>query len=194
MIKFIYSNNLKIFIIEVIIIEQKIILTNAEPDINSTGDQLASVVINRLGLMPRKKGSTEKMNQILIQLYERVKEATRVHNPSKAIITVEEMGMYAGITRQTMYDYIKRWLDLDFIIKISFVDEFHKVVIGYRLNGNTIEQAFEKVRTKITNNMDYTVKYIKELQKTLKNEKIRNSANKNALPKLKQDDESSIPA
>ena len=50
--------------------QQKIILTNVEPDINATADELANVVIWRLGLMPRKKGSTEKMNKVLIELYE----------------------------------------------------------------------------------------------------------------------------
>jgi hypothetical protein len=45
-------------------------------------------------------------------------------------------------------------------------------VIGYKLNGNTLEQAFEKTKAKINNNLQFTQKYILELQKTLKNEKI----------------------
>lgn len=161
------------------IAQQKIILTNSEPGLNADSIELAQIIIERLGLMPRKKGSTEKMNMVLIELYERAKEAARVHQPAKAIITVEEMGLYAGITRQTMYDYLRRWLELDFIIKTSYIDIYNKVVIGYKLNGNTIEQAFEKAKTKINNHLDLTAKYIREMQRTLKNEKIRSSASKN---------------
>jgi len=159
-------------------VKQKIILTNAEPELNARSDELAMVIIQRLGLMPRKKGSTEKMNQVLIELYERAKEATRVHRPAKAIMTVEEMGSFAGITRQTMYDYLKRWLELDFIIKTSYIDQDNRVVIGYKLNGNTLEQGFDKARTRINNNLDLTAKYLRELQRTLKNEKISSSAQK----------------
>jgi len=152
--------------------QQKIILTNIEPDINANSEQQAQVLIHRLGLMPRKKGSTERMNRVLIELYERAKDANRHKNPTKSIMTVEDMAYHAGITRQTMYDYLKRWLALDLINKTSFIDENHKVVIGYKLNGNTLEQAYEKARARINNNLDFTAKYIRELQKTLKNEKI----------------------
>ncbi len=152
--------------------KNKIILTNAEPDINADSDEIADVLIQRLGLMPRKKGSTEKMNKVLIELYERAKEASRNKNPTKSVMTVEEMAFFAGITRQTMYDYIKRWINLDLIIKISYINENQKVIIGYKLNGNTLEQVFEKSRARINNHLDLTLKYIRELQKTLKNEKI----------------------
>lgn len=156
----------------IIFAAQKIILADTEPDINAGSLDLAQVVIERLGLMPRKRGSTEKMNRVLVELYERAKEASRQKDPTKSIMTVEEMAYFAGITRQTMYDYLKRWLLLDLIQKTSFIGENHKVVIGYRLNGPTLEAAFEKARTRITNNLDYTFRYIKELQRILKNEKI----------------------
>ena len=162
----------------VIFTQNKIILTNFEPDINANSDELASVLIQRLGLMPRKKGSTEQMNKVLIELYERAKEAARFKNPTKSIMTVEDMAYFAGITRQTMYDYLKRWLELDLIIKTSYIDENHKVVIGYKLNGNTLEQAFEKARARINNNLDFTLKYIRELQKVIKNEKISQAQKK----------------
>lgn len=155
--------------------EQKIILNNAEPDLSANSEELASVLIQRMGLMPRKKGSTERMNKVLIELYERTKEASRHKNPTKAIMTVEDMAYFAGITRQTMYDYLKRWLTLDMIIKTSYIDQDHRVVIGYKLNGNTLEQAFEKARARINNNLDLSMKYIRELQKILKNEKISQS-------------------
>jgi len=152
--------------------QQKIILTNIEPDINATADELANVVIWRLGLMPRKKGSTEKMNKVLIELYERAKQASKQKQQTKAIMTVEDMAMFAGITRQTMYDYIKRWLDLDLITKTSYIGLDNKVVVGYKLNGSTLETTFDKAKMRISNHLDLTKKYILELQKQLKNEKI----------------------
>ena len=150
----------------------KIILTEIEPNINADSEELSKVIVSRVGLTPRKVGSTENMYQVLIQIYEKSKIAYKEKKPSKAIITVEEMAAFAGITRQTMYDYLKRWLMLNLIIKTSYVDRDNKVVIGYKLNGNTLESGFEKVRTKINNNLEFTLKYVKELQKVLKNEKI----------------------
>ncbi len=150
----------------------KIILTDIEPGINPSSDELANVVVTRLGLMPRKKGSTEKMNMVLVELYERAKKAYREKKPTEAVMTVEEMALLAGITRQTMYDYLKRWLAIDFIAKTSFIGRENKVVVGYKLNGNTLENAFEKAKAKINSNLDFTLKYILELQKTVKNEKI----------------------
>jgi len=75
-----------------------------------------------------------------------------------------------------MYDYLKRWLAIDFIVKSSFVDRENKVVVGYKLNGNTLENAFEKAKARILTNLDFTLKYILELQKTIKNEKISSSS------------------
>ena len=155
--------------------ENKIILTGKEPDINAGSEELAGVIIERLGLMPRKKGSTDKMHNVLIELYERAKEGSQRKMPNKAIMTVEEMGFFAGITRQTMYDYLKRWLDLELITKVSYIDMNNNVVIGYRLNGNTLEQAFEKAKVKINNNLELTSKYIRELQRIRKNEKIKDN-------------------
>ncbi|MFW6383533.1 MAG: hypothetical protein ACOCZQ_02720 [Nanoarchaeota archaeon] len=159
----------------IIFTENKIILTGREPDINAGSTELASILIERLGLMPRKKGSTEKMYNVLIELYERAKEASKRKMPNKTIMTVEEMGFFAGITRQTMYDYLKRWIELELVNKVSYIDQDNNVVIGYRLNGNTLEQAFEKTKARINNNLELTGKYIKELQRVLKNEKIRES-------------------
>ncbi|RLE39631.1 hypothetical protein DRJ17_00345 [Candidatus Woesearchaeota archaeon] len=156
----------------------KIILQDHEPDLNSNSEELANVIINRIGLMPRKKGSTEQMNRVLVELYERAKEASRERQPEKAVITVEEMAFFAGITRQTMYDYLKRWIDLDLIKKTSYIKD-SKVIIGYKLNGNTLESAFEKTAIKIRNNTEKTAKLILELQKLLKNEKISKSQRQN---------------
>ncbi|MFA6889211.1 MAG: hypothetical protein WC254_06975 [Candidatus Woesearchaeota archaeon] len=148
------------------------ILRHSEPTMNPSSDELASVIIQRLGLMPRKKGSTEKMHRILVELYEKAKVASKEKNPMAALMTVEEMAIHAGISRQTMYDYIKRWIDIDFIAKTSYIGPEQKVIIGYKLNGPTLESAFDKARTRFNNNIDVTAKYIGELQRILKNEKI----------------------
>ena len=153
----------------------KIILQPKEPGMNPSSEELASVVLERIGLLPRKTGSTDKMHNTLLELYERTKRANREKKPEEAVMTVEEMGYFAGITRQTMYDYLRRWLDLNLITKTSYIDQNNKVVIGYKLNGNTLEQAFEKARARINNNLELTLKYIRELQKTVKNEKISQS-------------------
>ena len=156
----------------------KIILTNIEPGLNADSSEMANVVIQRIGLMPRKKGSTEKMHRVLIDMYERAKLATREKDPKQAIMTVENMGVSVGITRQTMYEYLRRWLELDLIIKTSYIDEWNKVVIGYKLNGTTIEQAFERAKKKVHKHLDETSKYVVEMQKLLKNEKISDAANR----------------
>lgn len=148
------------------------ILRHAEPTMNPSSDELANIIIHRMGLMPRKKGSTEKMHRVLLELYEKAKVASRDKTPTAAIITVEEMALHAGISRQTMYDYIKRWVDTEFITKTSYISLDQKVVVGYKLNGPTLESAFEKTRTRVHNNLDLTAKYVQELQRIVKNEKI----------------------
>lgn len=153
--------------------ERKIVLTNVEPgSINPNSEELSKVIINRIGLVPRKKGSTDQMYKAFLLLYERMKQSNQEKKPEIAVVTVEDMGNAAGITRQTMYDYLGRWLDLDLMVKTSYIVE-GKVVIGYKLNGNTLENAFEKAMVKVKNNMDLTLKYVQELQRTIKNEKLR---------------------
>ena len=114
------------------------------------------------------------MYRVLIELYERMKLSNKNKKPELAVLTVEEMGNVAGITRQTMYDYIKRWIDLDLIAKTTYIYE-RKVIIGYKLNGATLENAFDKASVKVKNHMDMTLKYVKELQNTVKKEKISES-------------------
>ncbi|MBN2566544.1 hypothetical protein JXB02_00490 [Candidatus Woesearchaeota archaeon] len=150
----------------------KIILTDIEPGMGPDSTELANVIIARIGLSPRKKGSTEEMWRPLVELYERAKRAYREKKPSLGVMTVEEMGIAAGISRQTMYEYLRRWLDLGLIVKTSYIGIDEKVVIGYRLNGATLEAAFEKAAQAVRDNLETTQKYVKEIQKTLKNEKI----------------------
>jgi len=157
---------------------KKIILTDIEPEFNINSDELAKIVTARLGLLPRKRGSNDKMHKILLELYERTKKATKEKDLKLAVMTVEDMAFFAGISKQTMYDYINRWLDIDLIIKISFIDSNNKKVIGYRLNGSNLEEAFMKVEKVIKKNLNLTSKYISELQRIIKNEKIKESMKK----------------
>lgn len=150
----------------------KIILKDTELSLHPDCEEMASVILDRMGLEPRKKGATDKFHKVLGQLYEKTKEATRTKNPESAVMTVEEMAMYAGITKQTMYEYLKRWLNLNFIVKTSYIKDA-KVIIGYKLNGNTLESAFEKSMQRINNSLETTAKYIQEYQRILKNEKIK---------------------
>ena len=71
-----------------------------------------------------------------------------------------------------MYEYLRRWLALDLISKTSYIDNNNKVIVGYKLSGSTLETAFEKARAKINGNLNITLRFIHELQKTIKNEKI----------------------
>lgn len=152
---------------------EKIILSDVMPiSTNPDSDELSKTIIKRIGLMPRKKGSTDSMHKVLTHIYERMKKSNQNKRPEQAIMTVEEMGNCANITRQTMYEYLSRWTEIDLIIKTSYIWE-GKVIIGYKLNGNTLEAAFERAFVKIKNNMDLTLKYVKELQKNLKNEKLK---------------------
>lgn len=157
---------------------EKIILTDVEPGMNPNSDELARVIVDRLGLNPRKENSTKDMYRTFLEFYERAKQAAQQKNPEVAVITVEEMAIYARISRQTMYDYLRRWTHLNLIIKTSYIKD-GKVIIGYKLNGSTLENAFEKARVKIQNNLDLTQKYVSELQRVLKNEKISKSQRSN---------------
>ncbi|MBD3204031.1 hypothetical protein GF327_07050 [Candidatus Woesearchaeota archaeon] len=152
--------------------KRRIILATTEPgspDPNSA--ELAKVIMSRVGLNPRKRNSTKDMYKVLIELYERTKQANKEKKPELSVMTVEEMGIAAGITRQTMYEYLNRWLDLNLIEKTSYIYQGN-VIIGYKLNGNTLEQAFDKAAVKVKNNFETTLKYVKKLQKALKNEKL----------------------
>lgn len=166
----------------------KIVLTNVEPGMNPSADELAMTVLSRIGLMPRKSGSTEKMHNVLLELYERSKVANREKKPEAAVITVEEMAVHAGITRQTMYDYLGRWLDLNLITKTSYIKE-GKVIIGYKLNGTTLETAFERAVQQVSSHLASTQKYIQELQKMVKNAKISQSQKINQLPDAEENSE-----
>ena len=157
---------------------EKIVLTNIEPNLTATSEDLAQIVLERIGLQPRKKNATQAMHRAFIEFYERAKKATAQKDPKLAVMSVDDMAMYAKISKQTMYEYLGRWLELGIIQKVTFVGEDTKVVIGYKLSGSTIEESFTKVRSRIEKNLNVTQKLIQDLQKALKNEKISASMKK----------------
>ena len=57
-------------------------LTHSEPNsVNPDSKELSNVIITRMGLSPRKIGSTDKMYRVLIELYERIKLANKEKKP-----------------------------------------------------------------------------------------------------------------
>ncbi len=151
----------------------KIQLEQKENAENSVHD-LSKTLLARFGLVPRKKDGSAQMHKLLLELYERKKTANKDKKPELAVVPVEEMGMHAGIKRQTMYDYLHRWLDLQILKKTSFVSD-GKVIIGYELNGNNLEGAFRKAETTIKNHLEHSFKLIEELQNEIKKEKLRSN-------------------
>lgn len=156
----------------------KIILSQIEPK-SSDSTALAQCIIQRIGLMPRKKGSTENMHRTFIEFYERTKKATAQKDPKLAVLTVDEMAIFAKISRQTMYEYLQRWLATGLIQKVSYIGSENKVTIGYKLAGNSLEESFSKMKTIVQKNLNRSEELISQLQKTLKNEKISASRKKN---------------
>ena len=149
------------------------LLGHAEP-INQESEELARVLIARFGLSPRKKDGNAQLHKLLLELYERKKLANREKKPEASVMPVEEMALHAGIKRQTMYDYLRRWLDLQILKKTSFVSS-GKVVIGYELNGTNLEGAFRKAEATLKGHLDASFRIIEQLQNEIKKEKLRSS-------------------
>ncbi len=139
-------------------------------------DEMARILLARFGLLPRKKDGSAKMHSLLLELYERKKQANKEKKPEIAVMPVEEMGLFAGIKRQTMYDYLHRWLNLGILKKTSFVSE-GKVVIGYELNGNNLEGAFRKAESTVKSHLEDSFRLLGELQNQIKKEKISSAIN-----------------
>jgi len=148
-------------------------LEQREPLSNNV-DELATVLLARFGLLPRKRDSQATIQRVLLELVEKKKTALRDKQPELAIMTVEDMGHFASIARQTMYDYLSRWLDLNILKKASFVAS-GKVVIGYELNGPTLEAAFRKAETVVKNHFDASFILIEELGREIKKRKLSES-------------------
>jgi len=150
----------------------KIELDTVEPVDTASSDELAKIILARLGLMPKKKDALAKFHHLLLELYERKKIANRDRKPELAVMTVEEMGIHAGIKRQTMYDYLNRWLALNILKKTSFVSD-GKIITGYELNGSNLEAAFHKAEYVIQNHMSTTSDIVKTFQSEVKRDKLK---------------------
>jgi hypothetical protein len=144
----------------------KIQLEHRESPDQAVPEDIAKTLLARFGLLPRKKDGNAQMHKLLLELSERKKAANRDKKPELAVMPVEDMGTFAGIKRQTMYEYLHRWLDLNILKKTSFVNS-GKVVIGYELNGTNLEGAFRK------KHLDDSFKLIELLQSEIKKEKLR---------------------
>jgi len=142
--------------------------------VGNSPDELARVLLSRFGLLPRKKDGSAQLHTLLLELYERKKQANREKRPETAVMPVEEMALHAGIKRQTMYDYLRRWLDLNVLKKTSFVSG-GKVVIGYELNGTNLESAFRKAESTLKGHLDASFRIVEKLQNEIKKEKLRAS-------------------
>lgn len=141
---------------------------------DATSEDVAKTVLARFGLLPRKKDAQATMHTLLLELSERKKASNREKRPELAVMSVEDMGVFASIARQTMYEYLGRWLDLAILRKTSFVNN-GKVVIGYELNGPTIEAAFKKAEQTISNHVQETLEVVRRLQQEVKREKLKKS-------------------
>ncbi len=156
----------------------KIQLEHKETLENPSTEEMAKVLLTRFGLIPRKKDGNAQMHSLLMELYERKKISNRDKKPEAAVMPVEEMGKFAGIKRQTMYEYLHRWLDLNILKKTSFVCD-GKVVIGYELNGTNLEGAFRKAESIIKGHLEDSFKIVEQLQNEIKKEKISSTITSN---------------
>lgn len=168
----------------------KVMLEHSEALPDASTEEIARTLLARFGLLPRKKDGSAQMHKLLLELYERKKQANREKKPELAVMPVEHMGVFAGIKRQTMYEYLHRWLDLDILKKTSFVAN-GKVVIGYELNGANLEGAFRKAETRIKNHLEESFKLIEKLQNEIKKEKISASISESRTTAERQDQQCS---
>lgn len=168
-------------------IDLKIQLEHAEALPDASVEELSRTLLARFGLLPRKKDGNAAMHKLLLELYEKKKLANRDRSPEKAVIPVEMMGNVAGIKRQTMYEYLHRWLDLGILKKTSFVSD-GKVVVGYELNGANLEGAFRKAEASIRNHLDTSLRIVDTLQNEIKREKIRQGMKPEEPAELVSDD------
>lgn len=150
----------------------KIQLEHAEPNDQANINELSRVLLSRFGLLPRKKDGAAKLHKLLLELSERKKQANKEKKPETAVVPVETMALLSGIKRQTMYEYLHRWLDLNILKKTSFVSN-GKVVIGYELNGPSMESSFRKAEQTIKNHLETSFKILEQLQGEIKRQKLK---------------------
>ncbi len=150
----------------------KIELKHMNPGPGADSEELSKVVLARFGLIPRKKDAKAGFHRLILELYERKKLSNKEKKPELAVMTVEEMGIFAGIKRQTVYDYLKRWLMLQVLKKTTFVQN-GAVTTGYELNGSNLENTFRKAEVIINGHVEQSIEMVKELQSEVKKEKLK---------------------
>jgi hypothetical protein len=118
---------------------------------DDTSDEILKTILKRMGLAPSKVDAIGDFNRLFKELYERKKFA--IKDPKNSVMSVDEMSIYAGIKRQTMYDYLNRWLEIRFLKKtcIGFNEK-----IGYELSGASLEASFQKVQDYFQKEMNLT--------------------------------------
>lgn len=139
---------------------------------NSNSQELTRCVLSRFGLLPRKNGAKIKIEELILELYERKKKAYKEKKGDFAVMTVEEMATYAKVSRQTMYDYLYRFLQINILKKTSYMKN-NKIVTGYELSGNNLENSFSKAISIIQEQLETSIEYVKLLQNEIKKEKLR---------------------
>ncbi len=171
----------------------KIQLEHNELSDEETPEHIARTLLARFGLLPRKKDGAAALHILLLELYERKKKANRERQPQAAVMPVEHMAAFAEISRQTMYEYLHRWIDLAILKKTTFVAD-GKVTIGYELNGQNIEGAFRKAEVTIKNHLEYSFKLIDLLQREIKKEKIIETLTTSKKEEYPMQQDSALPA
>lgn len=150
----------------------KIELKYMNPGQGADSEELSKVILARFGLIPRKKDAKAGFHKLLLELYQRKKNANNEKKPELSVMSVEEMGAHSGIKRQTMYDYLRRWLSLQIVKKTTLVNS-GVVITGYELNGQNLENAFRKAEAIIHDHVGKSIEIVKELQNEVKKDKLR---------------------
>src|SRR3989338_5438807 len=147
-------------------------LALTKPLENADHKKLTRCILSRFGLLPRKQGAKIRIEALILELYERKKQAYKNKLPDEAVMTVEAMATYAQVSRQTMYDYLYRLLQLNILKKTSFMKQ-HELITGYELSGHNLETSFTKAITLIHEELGTSLELIKSLQNEIKKEKLR---------------------
>lgn len=147
-------------------------LRKLNPGPTPSKEELATVILGRIGLLPKKNDAKAGFHSLLLELYERKKQSVKLNKPEVALFTIEEMASLSGIKRQTFYDYLSRWVSLGIIKKATYIKDNTRIR-GYELSGNNIDAAFKKVRNNIDDHLETTRDIISTLQNEIKKDKLK---------------------
>ena len=113
-------------------------LRKLNPSPNATKEEVASVILGRIGLLPKKIDAKAGFNKLLLEMYERKKASIRDNKPEVSLFTIEEMAMLSNIKRQTFYDYLDRWLSLGIIKKETYLKSNNEKIYLHRTAAHWI--------------------------------------------------------